>query len=82
MSSTGRNITLDDVQNILGRVLVDTDFRKEILKNPEGTFLTLGLTMSGDSMNFFKALNDQEFLTGAAAVEERLGGRPVVALWL
>lgn len=82
MPGTGRDITLEDVQEILGRALVDTEFRRKLLADPDGTFTILGLEMTADSVNFFRALNDQTFLAAADAVESRLGGRPVIGLWL
>lgn len=82
MPATARDITLDDVQEILGRALVDGEFRNQLLEDPAGTFTVLGLNMSEDSLNFFQALNDQTFLAAADTVESRLGGRPVIALWL
>ncbi|MBP2236307.1 hypothetical protein J2Z31_002821 [Sinorhizobium kostiense] len=82
MPATARDITLEDVQEILGRALVDAEFREALLKDPEAAFMVLGLNMSQDSINFFRALNDQTFLAAANTVENRLGGRPVIGAWL
>lgn len=82
MPQTGRDITLTDVQDLLGRAMVDADFRTQLLKDPEGTFVILGIKMSDASMNFFKALNDESFLQAADKVDQRLGGRPIIAVWL
>lgn len=81
MAGISRDITIQDVQDLLGRALVDSDFRRELLSDPEGTFTVLGMKMTTDSMNFFRALNDATFLAAADSVENRLGGRPVVGLW-
>ena len=82
MAETGRDITLEDVQKLLGRALVDATFRNELLTDGATVFSVLGLKMTQDSKNFFAALNDQTFLAAANSVENRLGGRPVIAAWL
>lgn len=81
MAHIARDITIEDVQELLGRCLVDAEFRSALLKDPEATFTVLGLKMSPDSMNFFKTLNDATFLAAANSVENRLGGRPIAAIW-
>lgn len=82
MADTGRDITLDDVKDLLGRALIDSAFRSELLKDPAGTFTVLGLKQSEDSKAFFAALNEESFLEAATKVEDRIGGRPIIALWL
>ncbi len=82
MANVRRDIGLEDVQEILGRALVDSEFRGELLNEPESTLAILGFKMSQDSQNFFKALKDETFLAAAEQVESRLGGRPVIAAWL
>lgn len=82
MASTARPLELDDVQKILGRALVDATFRNELLNDTETVFVALGLDQSEESLNFFKALNENSFLEAADQIENRLGGRPVIAAWL
>lgn len=82
MPATAKDITLEDVQEILGRALVDVEFREALLRDPDAAFSILGFNMTQDSMNFFRALNDQTFLAAANSVENRLGGRPVIGAWL
>lgn len=82
MASTLKKITLDDVKALLGRALVDTDFRTKLITDPASTLVILGFDSSQDSVNFFGALNSNTFKAAATEVENRLGGRPVVAAWL
>lgn len=82
MAETGRDITLEDVEKLLGRALVDSKFRSELMNNGATVFAVLGLRMSADSKNFFAALTDQTFLAAANSVENRLGNRGVVGAWL
>jgi hypothetical protein len=82
MAATGRNITIDDVKALLGRAMIDGAFRQELLNDPAGTFTVLGLNHSDDSKAFFAALNEDSFKQAAINVEDRIGGRPVIAVWL
>ena len=82
MAATGRNIPIEDVKALLGRALIDSAFRQELLNDPAGTFTVLGLNQSEDSKAFFAALNEDSFKEAASKVEDRIGGRPVIALWL
>jgi len=82
MAQTGKEITLEDVQELLGRALVDADFRNSLLNSPDATLRVLGFKMSADSQNFFRALKDDTFLAAAEQVQDRLGGRPIIAAWL
>lgn len=82
MASTLKKVTLDDVKALLGRALLDSEFRKKLLTDPDSTLVVLGYESSTDSGNFFRALNSTSFKAAADEVENRLGGRPVVAAWL
>jgi hypothetical protein len=82
MASTMKKIDLDDVRSIVGRALLDTEFRAKLQDDAKGTLMILGLDSSPESVSFFKVLVSQTFQAAAAEVENRLGGRPVIALWL
>jgi hypothetical protein len=77
-----KKIDLDDVRGIVGRALLDAEFRAKLQDDARGTLMILGLDSSAESVNFFKALVSQTFQAAAAEVDNRLGGRPVIALWL
>lgn len=82
MPAIGKELDLIAVQDILGRALVDSKFREELLNDPATTIEILGYTQSDDSLRFFEALNNNVFKQAAQETEDRLGGRPVIALWL
>jgi hypothetical protein len=82
MASTMKKIDLDDVRAIVGRALLDSEFRTKLQEDAKGTLMILGLDSSPDSVSFFKVLVSQSFQAAASEVENRLGGRPVIALWL
>ncbi len=76
-------IELEDVQNILGRAIIDADFRAKLIADPEGVCRILGFgELSQDAINFFKALGAGSFPDAADEVENRLGGRAVIGLWI
>lgn len=76
-------LELEDVEKILGRALIDTEFRNKLVANPEEVVFLLGYgEMSDDAIAFFKALNTGEFPEAADEVENRLGGRAVIAVWI
>jgi hypothetical protein len=77
-----KKIDLDDVRGIVGRALLDSEFRAKLQDDARGTLMILGLDSSAESVNFFKALVSQTFQAAASEVDNRLGGRPVIALWL
>lgn len=77
------NLDLEDVEKILGRCLIDSAFRAELTGDPERTLRTLGYgDASQDAIDFFRALDVGAFPGAAAEVENRLGGRRVIGLWL
>jgi len=82
MATTLKKITLDDVRDILGRALLDSGFRDKLLADSAGTLLILGFESSNESLNFFKSLASDAFKGAAEEIENRLGGRPVIAAWL
>jgi hypothetical protein len=77
------SIDLEDVEKILGRALIDSAFRKKLVSNPEEVLNILGFGKpSDDAIAFFKALDTGGFPQAANDVENRLGGRAVVGLWI
>ena len=77
------SLELEDVQKILGRAVMDSEFRAKLIADPEGVLKVLGYgDLSDDAINFFKALGAGSFPDAANEVENRLGGRAVVGLWL
>ncbi|HRH79483.1 MAG TPA: Os1348 family NHLP clan protein [Thiobacillaceae bacterium] len=77
------SIELEDVQKILGRAIMDGDFRAKLIADPEGVLKILGYgNLSADAINFFKSLGVGTFPDAADEVEARLGGRAVVGLWI
>jgi hypothetical protein len=78
-----RQLELEQVEEILGRALIDPEFRAKLIQDTEGTLKALGYGgLSADAVAFFKGLSTNAFSAAAAEVENRLGGRKVVALWL
>ena len=76
-------LELEDVQNILGRAVIDPDFRARLVADPEDTLKILGFGgASPEALAFFGALNSGAFPQAAHEVENRLGGRAVVGLWI
>lgn len=76
-------LELADVQRILGRAIIDADFRAKLIADPEEVLRVLGFgDLSDDAIAFFKSLNVGSFPDAADEVESRLGGRSVVAAWL
>ncbi|NCS07917.1 MAG: hypothetical protein GPJ07_15725 [Microcystis aeruginosa G13-07] len=82
MPSIGKQLDLEGVQDILGRALIDFKFREELLTDPATTLQILGYSQSDDSLRFFQALNNNVFKQAAQETEDRVGGRPVIAVWL
>ena len=82
MASTLKKINIDNVCDIVGRALLDSEFRVKLRDDAKGTLLILGYDSSDDSTAFFKTLVSQSFQSVAVEVESRMGGRPVIALWL
>lgn len=82
MTAILRAMTLDDVKDVLGRALIDGDFRQNLLNDPSEVLSVLGFQASQDSLNFFKALDSASFKGAAADIDNRLGGRPIIAAWL
>lgn len=77
------SIELQEVQQILGRAIIDGDFRAKLIADPEGVLRILGYgDLSDDAINFFRSLSAGSFPDAADEVENRLGGRKVVAAWL
>jgi hypothetical protein len=82
MPASLKEMTLDAVQDIIGRAIIDSDFRNALLKDPETTIKILGFNQSATSVLFFQTLNSDSFKELTEEVENRLGGRPVIAAWL
>ena len=77
-----KKLTPNDVQDILGRAMLDSAFRAQLLTDPGQTIMIMGYEQSADSLAFFKALDSDTFKDAATDVENRLGGRPVIGvLW-
>jgi hypothetical protein len=77
------SMALADVEKILGRALIDRNFRDKLVANPEEVLNILGYGQaSEDAISFFKALGQGDFPQAATEVEDRLGGRAVVGLWI
>lgn len=75
-------LDLETVERVLGRALIDAEFRKELSDDPEKIMKILGYgNLSDEAVRFFKALATGDFPVAAQEVEDRLGGRPVIALW-
>jgi hypothetical protein len=78
-----RGLELEQVEEILGRALIDPEFRGRLINDTENTLKLLGYGgLSQDAVAFFKGLGTNAFSAAAAEVENRLGGRKVVGLWL
>lgn len=82
MAQAGKELDIEAVKDILGRALVDANFRRELLTDPATTIDILGYKQTDDSGRFFEALNNDSFKQVAQETEDRLGGRPVIAAWL
>lgn len=82
MASTLKKLDLDEVRDIIGRALLDGEFRQKLIDDPAGVFLILGYEQSDESLAFFTHLVSNAFRDAAQEVEDRLGGRPIIAVWL
>lgn len=80
MTSVLRDMTPIDVKDVLGRALIDSDFRQNLVANPGAVLSGLGYAASQESLNRFCALNADSF--PAAEVDKRLGPHLVLLLAL
>jgi hypothetical protein len=79
MTTVLRDMTVTDVKDVLGRALIDNDFRQCLVADPQEVLSGLGYTASQESLRHFSALNGNSFPAMADEAESRLGG-PVVLL--
>jgi hypothetical protein len=80
MTSVLRDMTLTDVKDVLGRALIDSDFRENLVTNPREVLSVLGYTASQESLNYFSALGGGSFPAAGNEVENRRGGPQLVCL--
>ncbi|MBB6252857.1 Os1348 family NHLP clan protein [Nitrospirillum iridis] len=76
-----RSPTTEEVQSILGRALLDADFRKQLIDNPTHTLSILGFTASPNALAFFSKLGGQSFTTAAGDLEAHIAAAPLPHSW-
>ncbi|WP_044562351.1 Os1348 family NHLP clan protein [Azospirillum sp. B4] len=77
-----RELTPDDVQKILGRALLDANFRSKLAADPEAVLAILGFKASAASLAFFKNLAAASFGTAADDLAKQFGTTPLPTSWL
>lgn len=49
--------TEKEVYELVGRAVVDEDFRKKLASDPEGTVKEFGISLTGEQLNALKSMN-------------------------
>ena len=65
-----KTMQLHDVQQVLGRALMDPAFRKALTKSPAATLKALGYDADRKVVAFFGNLKAKSFAAAAAEVEK------------
>jgi hypothetical protein len=82
MTSMLRDMTLIEVKDVLGRALIDSDFRQHLVTNPREVLSVLGYAATQESLNYISTLGSGSFPATTAEVENRGGGPKILVLAL
>ena len=82
MTGVLRDMTLIEVKDVLGRALIDIDFRQHLVTNPREVLSVLGYAASQESLNYISTLAGGSFPAAPDEVENRGGGPQILLLAL
>jgi hypothetical protein len=71
--------TQAELEKLIGKALTDASFRSQLLNDPQAAAQSLGITLSADEVNRFRAINAsqaealaKQFDSAAAAMKSNL----------
>lgn len=72
MPSILRPLTLEEVKHVLGRALIDPDFRAKLTADPKEVLSILGFEVSQQGIDFFKNLKGSDFDDAGKSIDGAL----------